>query len=67
MSTKASVQLKAIGSPDPGGSDDREKVAWEISDNLIVCDLNEIPFLKNSTARQDSAEFVFVGNLSLSN
>ena len=61
MSTKASVQPKAIGSPDPGGTDYREKVSREISNNLTVCELNEIPFLNNSTARQDFPENFFFG------
>ena len=52
--TKASVQPKAIGSPDPCGTGYRGKIAREICDNLIAAELfNEITFLDNSTAFQD--------------
>jgi len=58
--TKASVQPKAIGSPDPCGTGYRGKIAREICDNLIAAELfNEITFLDNSTAFQDFYKFFF--------
>ena len=66
--TKASVQPKAIGSPDPCGTGYRGKIAREICDNLIAAELfNEIAFLDNSTAFQDFYKFFFFEKMCLTN